>query len=360
MAIKIQGNSKFQGKSVFAAFSPTPTYTVTSNAVNSADEGTVITFTLNTTNVGNGTVLPYTITGISANDVTSGSLTGSFTVSNNLATATITLSSDLLTEGTETATLALDNGFSSVSVVVNDTSMAPTYSITKNKSTVLEGASVIFTLNTTNVSNGTVLPYTITGVSASDLTSGSLTGNFTVDNNIATTTIMMAADQSIEGVETATLTLDNAAASSFVLVNDSFVNESFQFEVNGNTSEGNIVTIDLITNNVPVGATIPYTITGVTSEDINGASLTGNFNTYYDEENGRNLGYITLSFAPDFITEGTETLTLTLDNRSVSFSVQINDTFTSAPPTYTHIILTLTFIHTYIHTYKHTCIHTYV
>ena len=125
MAIKIQGNTKIQGKSIFAASSPTPTYTVTSNAVNSANEGTVITFTLNTTNVGNGTVLPYTITGITQQDLSSGSLTGNFTVNNNTATASITLANDALTEGAETATLTLDSVDASVAVTVNDTSLTP-------------------------------------------------------------------------------------------------------------------------------------------------------------------------------------------------------------------------------------------
>ena len=212
----------------------------------------------------------------------------------------------------------------------------PTYSITKNKTTVLEGSSVIFTLNTTNVANGTVLPYTITGISASDVTSGSLTGNFTVSNNTATTTIEMAADQANEGVETATLTLNNAAASGFVLVNDSFTNEYFEFEVIGdNTAEGSNVNILLIAQNVSDGAIIPYTISGVTSEDINGASLTGNFTLGYNEDAGRYDGFFSLSFAPDLITEGNETLTISLDNRLVTHSFQIIDSFTSAPPSYT-------------------------
>ena len=223
MAIKIQGKSKFQGKSIFAASSPTPTYTVTSNAVNSADEGTVITFTLNTTNVGNGTVLPYTITGITQQDLSSGSLTGNFTVNNNTATASITLANDALTEGSETMTVSLSSGVASDSVVVNDTSRAPTYAIGRSLSAVNEGSSVIFTLSTTNVANGTVVPYTISGISSTDVTSGTLSGSFTVSNNLATATITLSADQLTEGAETATLTLNNSAASNFVVVNDTSV-----------------------------------------------------------------------------------------------------------------------------------------
>jgi hypothetical protein len=119
--IKLLGKTSIQGKTIFAT-DQAPTYTITRSA-SSVDEGSSITFTLSTTNVANGTVLPYTISGISANDVTSGTLTGSFTVSNNLATATITMSADQLTEGAETATLTLNNAAASNFVVVNDTSV---------------------------------------------------------------------------------------------------------------------------------------------------------------------------------------------------------------------------------------------
>jgi hypothetical protein len=99
----------------------------------------------------------------------------------------------------------------------------PTYNIGRSLSAVNEGSSVTFTLSTTNVANGTVLPYTISGISANDVTTGSLTGSFTVNSGLATTTITMSADQLTEGAETATLTLNNAAASSFVIVNDTSV-----------------------------------------------------------------------------------------------------------------------------------------
>lgn len=99
----------------------------------------------------------------------------------------------------------------------------PTYNIGRSLSAVNEGSSVTFTLSTTNVANGTVLPYTITGISANDVTTGSLTGTFTVNSGLATTTITMSADQLTEGAETATLTLNNAAASNFVVVNDTSV-----------------------------------------------------------------------------------------------------------------------------------------
>lgn len=123
--IKISGgsNANIQGKALFNA-AATPTYNI-GRSLSAVNEGSSVTFTLSTTNVSNGTVLPYTISGISANDVTTGSLTGSFTVNSGLATATITMSADQLTEGAETATLTLNNAAASNFVIVNDTSTTP-------------------------------------------------------------------------------------------------------------------------------------------------------------------------------------------------------------------------------------------
>jgi hypothetical protein len=119
--ISIQGNAKFLGNTKVNIRS-NPTYSI-GRSLSSVNEGSSVTFTLSTTNVANGTLVPYTISGISANDVTTGSLTGNFTVLNNLATATITMSADQITEGSETLTLTLNNAVTSNFVVVNDTSL---------------------------------------------------------------------------------------------------------------------------------------------------------------------------------------------------------------------------------------------
>ena len=87
-------------------------------------------------------------------------------------------------------------------------------------------------------------------------------------------------------------------------------------------NEGGTVILTLVTTNVANGVSIPYTITGVNTADIDGESLTGNFITG---------SLMTLSFVvtADYITEGTETLTLTLDGKSTSITVTLNDTTTS-------------------------------
>jgi hypothetical protein len=101
---------------------PVPSYSLSRSSA-SASEGSSASFTLTTTNVSNGTTIPYTITGVSTSDINV-PLQGSFVVGVS-TTLTITFASDLLTEGTETLTLSLNNGQSSIGVSINDTSLSP-------------------------------------------------------------------------------------------------------------------------------------------------------------------------------------------------------------------------------------------
>jgi hypothetical protein len=99
----------------------TPTYALSANA-SSMQEGGNTTLFLTTTNVGDSTAVPYTITGISASDLVGGSLTGNLIVQNNAASLTLAINADNLTEGAEALTLSLNNGAASISVTINDNS----------------------------------------------------------------------------------------------------------------------------------------------------------------------------------------------------------------------------------------------
>ena len=90
-------------------------------------------------------------------------------------------------------------------------------------------------------------------------------------------------------------------------------------------NEGESFTISLVTANVAGGTTVPYTITGVSSADIGGASLTGNFVTGTTDD-------VTFNVTADATTEGVETFSLELDNGEDTITVTINDT--SLDPTY--------------------------
>ena len=102
---------------------PTATYKASSSA-SYVNEGSKVSFSIATMNVASGTAVPYSISGISEDDLVAGSTDGSVTVdSKGKATVTLTMAADKATEGIETLTFSVKD--QSVNVAVNDTSRAP-------------------------------------------------------------------------------------------------------------------------------------------------------------------------------------------------------------------------------------------
>ncbi|MEI6029310.1 MAG: Ig-like domain-containing protein, partial [Betaproteobacteria bacterium] len=105
--------------------------------------------------------------------------------------------------------------------VVEYGGLPATYAITPSVTSVNEGGSVTFTIDTTNVEWGTALSYTLSGISPADVVGGSLTGTAVVEqrgaDGRATVTVQLAADQTTEGVDTLTLTVEGTIAAVAVL-----------------------------------------------------------------------------------------------------------------------------------------------
>lgn len=97
------------------------------------DEGTSVTFTINSIGIADGTTLYYTSTGtVSSADLSSGSLSGSVVLGGSSNTVAMTFSNDLTTEGNETVQLQVRTGSTSGPIVAEsqvvtiiDTSAAP-------------------------------------------------------------------------------------------------------------------------------------------------------------------------------------------------------------------------------------------
>ena len=81
---------------------------------------------------------------------------------------------------------------------------AATFSLAVDSATVNKGGSFTITLTTTGVADGTLVPYTITGIDAADLSSGSLTGFITVTSNTGTASFTTASSGGTSGNLTAT------------------------------------------------------------------------------------------------------------------------------------------------------------
>jgi hypothetical protein len=150
---------------------------------------------------------------LNANDFNAN--TGSITLNGSLNTFNIGIRGDSLTEGTESFFVRIRNTSQQIlatsnNVTILDTSINATYAFTTPTSFTNpnEGTSTVFTVVTTNVANGTVLPYIIrqTGqnqnyITAADFTQGSLTGSVTINNNSGSFTLTYVNDNLFEGSE---------------------------------------------------------------------------------------------------------------------------------------------------------------
>ena len=140
---------------------PQPSYTLTASN-SSPNEGDTVTFTLTGTNTHSGTHY-YSLSGtaIGPDDLNTAN-TGNFSYNGSTGSFNISIDEDYLTEGSETFTAnARVNSTSgpivaSTTVTVNDTTLTPTATCTPNLSSINEGVSVTFTVNTTNFPSGTL------------------------------------------------------------------------------------------------------------------------------------------------------------------------------------------------------------
>lgn len=150
-----------------------------------------------------------------------------FAAGQTTAFVNIAVSGDNLAEGDETVQLTvtgerITNGpVSSTGTIVDDDQ--PTYDLSANSTSVDEGGTVIFTLATTNVAEGSVFTYQISGgVSAADIVGGQLTGTAQVDAlGNAVIPVSLTADAELEGPEDLTLSIVGIPpAMATVTVND--------------------------------------------------------------------------------------------------------------------------------------------
>ena len=254
------------------------TYSLSSSAAN-VNEGSSVTITLTTTNITDGTTIGYLISGIESSDI-SESLTGNFTVTGNTATITFNVVADATTEGAQTMLLSLVGISSSVSVTVNDTSttpLVPAYAVAPAANNVDEGSALTFNVTTTNVADATTLYWTATN--AADFSTSS--GSFTITSNAGSVVVTPTADTTTEGAETFTLQIRTVsisgtvvATSSTVTINDTSTtpggSESYSLAASSTSlQEGEKTTFTLTTANVANATSVPYTITGVNSSDLN-------------------------------------------------------------------------------------------
>jgi len=107
-----------------------------------------------------------------------------------------------------------------VDTSADDDSLTPTYNVIANRSTCPEGEFIIYTITTTNLPNGSILYYNLTGggITPSDIVGNQLSGSFIINDGESKVTVGIEEDSKVEDVETLTFTIARTGASVDVLI----------------------------------------------------------------------------------------------------------------------------------------------
>jgi hypothetical protein len=201
--------------------------------------------------------------------------------------------------------------------------LPPTYSLSAASASVTEGSTAVFNLTTTNVAVGTEVSYTLSGISSSDLTLGTLTGKVSVGvGGTASISIPIAADDATEVQESLTISAQGATAS--IVINDTSKGSAAPTytltPATLSVNEGQLAQVYVSTTNVAVGTSLQFGISGVgiTQGDV----IEGLSRFVTVDSTGKAV--ININTVADQLTEGPETMYITLGTSTTSFI--INDT----------------------------------
>lgn len=206
-----------------------PTYQIVSNP--SVDEGSQLQVVFNTTHVDDGTTFYWSLTNPLDFSVSS----GSFNIQNNTHTFFVSPLLDFIEESSETFQISISknsNGSNPVATSSNITinNISEEYEIVCNSS-VDEGSSLLVTVNSTNVDDGSIVYWDVTNVNDFDV----FEGNFEIQNNTGSFTVTPRADLNTEGVETFVINIrstSNGSAiketSPAITINDTSTTPAFE------------------------------------------------------------------------------------------------------------------------------------
>ena len=332
----------------------TPPVTVLQSAVVTPttftpNEGTTITFNVVGTNTPNGTYY-YTIeedisTGaVTGADFTSGVLSGTFSISGNNGSFPLTVSRDLVTEGSEEFVVYVRKDSTSGAIlgtsgniVITDSSLTPVFTVAPT--TFEEPESATFSVENIGpdgtyfwtILNGTTTNADFSAASGSFLVSGSTGG---LDNGVGSFGITVLQDRTTEGNQTFQVQVRSGSTSGTVIltsptvtITDTSLTPAF-ISAPSSIDEGSSGVFQV--NNLGPAGTYYWTILNETTTNADFVAASGSFPT--STLNG--TGVITVEVASDLTTEGGQTFRVQVREGSTSgtvlvtspFSVTINDT----------------------------------
>ena len=348
-----------------SAFPSTYTVTVSRTTVPEANSDTSynsVTFTLTTARIDTGTQVPYTILGnANASDiafvyrngqyVSTGAINGYFTIVNNVGTIRLVIKEDYITEGTETLTLALDNGLSSASIsLTEDIAYSLSFITTPdtstggipgfNETTGGNPTAVTFQLKTKNIAANTLIPWNLSyiGTATSADFDNQTSGNFTISarpvanaeadsgfNGIASAAIVLKKDLLTEGTQRARVVLSNITSTflDFDIIDNSLTpqptfviyNPSSQTSGAVYLNEGTEYVWVVAATNLPVGTRVYPKINvgtaGLSDLNLSPWYTSGSYNGVVLDSNLAAVFRMTPT--ADVLLEGTENFTISID-----------------------------------------------
>jgi uncharacterized delta-60 repeat protein len=232
----------------------------------------------------------------------------------------------------------VDTGFytnlgSSANNIINGVSVfrspppAATYAVSPAANNIDEGSSLTFTVSTANIRNDTVLRWRIIDRPEDFAVS---TGTATITSNTDTITVTPLEDLLTDGVETFRVEVSRPtgtvlATSSSVTINDTSAATLTVTPQSLTLDEGDSVTVDVTVDSqdIPDGFVLYWTSSSADDTTIDSGSF----------EINDDAGSFTVTVANDFLTEGTETFTVSVRSGSVtgtiiatSADITVNDT----------------------------------
>lgn len=177
----------------------------------------------------------YTISGVTQDEV-------NIPLSGNMATTgtapsgkTVTFNITGSPGSSKTATFTVGSNSSSVEIFAG---MPTQYvsNVTSSAAQIVEGNSVTYTVTTVGYTNGTTLPYTLSGSAAGKVSSPPLTGTVTINSNSATLNVTTTDNAAFNNPETLTLSVGASTSNNPCAVNTN----ARTVTVNNNNSTGPI------------------------------------------------------------------------------------------------------------------------
>ncbi|RPI61687.1 MAG: hypothetical protein EHM48_05235, partial [Planctomycetaceae bacterium] len=308
-----------------------PSVTISATDASAAEPSDTGTYTVTRSGSTSGALaVNYTISGTATNGTDYSTLSGSVTIPDGQASATITLTptDDASIESTETAilTLATGSGYTigspnaaTVNLADNDVYVV-TISATDSSAAEPSSTGTYTVTRSGGTSGALAVNYTVSGTATNGTDYTSLSGTVTIPDGQAGATITLTPtnDSTVESTETAILTLASGTGYSIGSPSAATVN------IADNDSTVTIVATDAAAAEPSNTGTFTVTRSGYTGADLtvnlsrSGTAANGtdynSIGTTVTIPNGQSSATITVTPIDDATTESTETVILTLSS----------------------------------------------